>query len=138
MLSRYFNPTFQPDLNTHSNFKVFVRLSNEFYSQFEKRTLLTWFWTHCYSNCLLSRSFLWFHTFHYRKNCWTLLKPQILCHMISDVKWSHYFLLIKVKQRYVLNFQIIQKTISKHHPLCECRKTSTVGYISLQTVFLLI
>ena len=56
--------------------------------------------------------------------------PQILCHMTSDVKLSHYFLFIEVKLRRVPNIQIIQKTISKHHPLCECRETSTVEYIS--------
>ena len=35
-----------------------------------------------------------------------------------------------------LTLKIIQKTISKHHPLCECRETSMVEYISLQTAFL--
>ena len=38
------------------------------------------------------------------------------------------------KYRRVLNTQIIQKIISKHHPVCECRETSPVDYISLQTV----
>ena len=32
--------------------------------------------------------------------------------------------------------QYIQEKISKHHPLCECRETSRIEYISLQTVFL--
>ena len=58
--------------------------------------------------------------------------------MTSDIKLSHYFLLIKVKSIRILNNQIIQKKISKHHPLCECRKTSTVEYISLQNVFIFI
>ena len=34
--------------------------------------------------------------------------------MTADVKLSHYLM------RRVFNTQIIQKTISKHHPLCEC------------------
>ena len=55
--------------------------------------------------------------------------------MTSDVKLLHYFLLIKVEQRRVLNTQIIQKTTSKQHPLCVSRETSTVEYISLKTVF---
>ena len=37
----------------------------------------------------------------------------------------------------VLNIQIIQKTISKHYPLSECRKTSAAEYISPQTDFVL-
>ena len=48
------------------------------------------------------------------------------CHII--------FFLWKLN-RDVLNTQIIQKTLSKHHPPCEFRKTSTVEYISLQVVF---
>ena len=56
--------------------------------------------------------------------------------MTSDVKLSHYLLLIKVNRD--ANSQIIQKTITRHHPVCECRKTSTAEYISLQTVFILI
>ena len=54
-----------------------------------------------------------------------------------DVKLRHYFGLIKVKYRLAPNTQIIQQTISKHHSLCEYRETSTVEYISLQTVFLI-
>ena len=34
--------------------------------------------------------------------------------MTADVKLSHYLM------RRVVNTQIIQKIISKHHPLCEC------------------
>ena len=49
--------------------------------------------------------------------------------MTSDVKLSHYFLLLRIKQRRV------QKTISKHHQLCECRETSTAEYI-LHKLFL--
>ena len=59
--------------------------------------------------------------------------------MTFGVKSLHYYLLIKVKpelQRRVLNTQIIQKTISKHHIPYECSKTSKVEYISLKTVFL--
>ena len=33
--------------------------------------------------------------------------------------------------------KIIQRTILKHYPLCGCRETSTVEYISLQTVTLI-
>ena len=59
--------------------------------------------------------------------------------MTSDINLSPYYLLVKVnKQRRVLNTQIIKKTISKHHPLCDCRKTTTVEYISLQTVFFVV
>ena len=36
------------------------------------------------------------------------------------------------------NTQIIQGTISKHHPLCERRKTSTFEYKSLETAFMVI
>ena len=58
--------------------------------------------------------------------------------MTSFLKLSHYFL----RDVFLadINTQIIQKTISKHHPLCECRETSTVELlqISLQTVFILI
>ena len=36
------------------------------------------------------------------------------------------------------NTQIIQETISKHHPLCEWRKTSTFEYKSLETAFMVI
>ena len=43
--------------------------------------------------------------------------------MTSDVKLSLYFLLMKLNRDvFVLNTQIIQEKISKHHPLCECRK----------------
>ena len=35
--------------------------------------------------------------------------------MTSDIKLPHYFLLIKVKYRRVLNTEIIQKEISKHY-----------------------
>ena len=45
--------------------------------------------------------------------------------MTSDVKLSHYY-----------HTQIIQKTISKLHLLCECRETSTVEFI-LQTILIL-
>ena len=55
--------------------------------------------------------------------------------MTSEFKLSHYFLLIKVKWRHVLNTQFIQKTISKHYPLCECSETFTVEYILLQTLY---
>ena len=58
--------------------------------------------------------------------------------MTYDVKLSHYFLLIKVTWRLVLNTQISQKTISKRNPFCECRETSTVEYISQQSVIILI
>ena len=55
--------------------------------------------------------------------------------MTSEFKLSHYFLLIKVKWRHVLNTQIIQETISKHYPLCECSETFTVEYILLQSLY---
>ena len=58
--------------------------------------------------------------------------------MTSEFKLSHYFLLIKVKWRHVLNTQIIQKTISKHYPPCQYREAYSVEDISLQTVFILI
>ena len=58
--------------------------------------------------------------------------------MTSDVKLSHYFLLIKVRLRRVLKTEIIPKTISEHHPFCETRKTSTIEYTLLQTVFILV
>ena len=56
--------------------------------------------------------------------------------MTSDIKLSHCFLLIEVKEKHVLDAQIIQKTISEHQPLCECRETSTIEPISLQTNFI--
>ena len=60
--------------------------------------------------------------------------------MTSDVKLSQYFLLIKVNKLTRVhsekNTQIIEKIISKHHPLCEYRETSTFEHISQNTVFI--
>ena len=45
--------------------------------------------------------------------------------MTFDAKLPHHFLLIKdINRDVVLHTQIIQKTISKHHPLCDCKETS--------------
>ena len=57
--------------------------------------------------------------------------------MTSDVKLSHYFLLIKVINRDMFLHSNHSENNLKHHPLCECRETSTVEYISLHTVFIL-
>ena len=60
-------------------------------------------------------------------------KDAYLCHVISDVKLSHCFLLSKVKN-VLPNTQIIQKTIyniKQKQALLEYRKTSTVKYTSL-------
>ena len=59
------------------------------------------------------------------KSCVTRLRCQIVA----------LFFLIKVKQRGVLNTLIIQKTVSKHHLLCERRKNFTVEYMSIDIYF---
>ena len=49
--------------------------------------------------------------------------------MTSDVKWSHCFLLLKVKWRHVVNTQIIQTP--KKHTFHECKKTSGWVHIAV-------
>ena len=73
---------------------------------------------------------------------------EIFCPMTSDVKLSHCFRLTKVTNRDVfLTLKSFRKYHSetpfrKHHPLCECRKTSswlhiTESYCYLKLNFLI-
>ena len=65
---------------------------------------------------------------------------QILCHMISDVKLSHYFLLINVINRDAfLTLKSFKKQLKSTTHSLNAGKCfmNTVDYISLQTVFIL-
>ena len=61
----------------------------------------------------------------------------ILCHVISDVKLSHCFLLSKAKNEFLTlkSFKKQHQSIKKQHQSIkqklECRNTSTVEYTSL-------